>query len=219
VDAPNPPPPHDVAAAAAALAAGRLVVFPTETFYGIAARALLPEAVRAVAALKERGGPERGRVAKPISVVVADRAMAECVVARIPAAAEPLIARFWPGPLTLVLPARNDLPPELTAASGRIGVRVSSHPIARALAAAVGEPITATSANRAGEPPACDVASARAALGDAVALYLDGGVLAGGLGSSVLLVDDDGARVVRAGAVAVDALRAALGDFPLTIGS
>src|SRR5207244_4280218 len=80
---------------------------------------------------------------------------------------------------------------------------------------AVGEPITATSANRAGEPPACDVAAARVALGAAVDCYLDGGTVAGGLGSTVLLVDDEGARLVRAGAVPVEGLRSVLGTFPL----
>ena len=122
---------------------------------------------------------------------------------------------FWPGPLTLVLPARDDLPPELSAGSGRIGVRVSSHPVARALVATLGEPITATSANRAGEAPACDAAAARHTLGDDIAVYIDGGAVAGGSGSTVLVVDDDAGHVVRAGAVSVAALRRVLGAIPL----
>jgi L-threonylcarbamoyladenylate synthase len=205
------PAPQTLQAAVAALRAGELVVYPTETFYGIGARALAGEAVKALARLKERGG-ER---AKPISVIVADRAMVARVVARVPLPAEALMRHFWPGPLTLVLPARDDLPPELTAGSGRIAVRVSSHPVAGALAAAVGEPITATSANRAGAAPACDVAAARRALGDAVAVYVDGGAVAGGSGSTVLVVDDDAGHVVRAGAVSVAALRRVLGAVPL----
>jgi L-threonylcarbamoyladenylate synthase len=206
------PVPDDLTAAAAALVAGRLVVYPTETFYGIGVRALLPAAVRAVAVLKER---DVGGAVKPIAVIAADRAMIDRVVARVPAAAEDLMARFWPGPLTLVLPARDDLPPELTAGSGVVGVRVSSHPLACALAAAVGEPITATSANRAGGDPACDVGDARAALGAGIDVYLDGGRVAGGSGSTVVVVADDGARVVRAGVVSIEALRDVLGVFPL----
>jgi L-threonylcarbamoyladenylate synthase len=190
-------------------------VYPTETFYGIGARALLPSAVRAVAALKERLDRCAGVAAKPIAVIVAEPAMAARVVARMPAAAADLAARFWPGPLTLVLPARDGLPPELSAGTGTIGVRVSSHPLARALSAAVDEPITATSANRAGEPPARDVASARDALGTAIDVYLDGGVVAGGPASTVVLVGDHAARVVRAGAVSTAALRDVLGAFPL----
>jgi len=197
--------------AIAALRGDGLVVYPTETFYGTGGRALRAPAVRRVATLKAR----LGEGAKPISVIVADRAMAARVVTRVPAAAAALMERFWPGPLTLVLPARDDLPAELAAGTGCIGVRVSSHPIACALAAAVGEPITATSANRAGEPAACDVATARQALGAAVDVYLDGGTLAGGSGSTVLLVANDGARVIRAGAVSSQALRDVLGAFPL----
>jgi len=197
--------------AVAELGGDGLVVYPTETFYGIGARALHASAVHRVAALKAR----LGESAKPIAVIVADRAMAARVVARVPRVADALMERFWPGPLTLVLPARDDVPAELAAGTGAVGVRVSSHPIARALAAAIDEPITATSANRAGEPPACDIAAARRALGDAVDTYLDGGALAGGAGSTVLLVRDDGARVIRAGAVAIEALRDVLGAFPL----
>ncbi len=209
-------------------------MYPTETFYGVGARALSPAAVHAVAALKDRldaavaaGAPNhasravapRGAAPKPIALVLADRAMLGRVVSRVPAVAERLIARFWPGPLTLVLPARGDLPPEIAAGTGTVGVRVSSHPVARALSAAVGEPITATSANRAGEPPAIDVRAARAALGGAIDTYVDGGTVAGGLGSTVLLVGDDAARIVRAGAIPADALRDALGAFPLVIPS
>ncbi|MBI3766907.1 MAG: threonylcarbamoyl-AMP synthase [Deltaproteobacteria bacterium] len=212
------PPSPALGAACTALAAGRLVVYPTETFYGVGARALLPAAVRAVAALKERTGADAAP-AKPISVIVADRAMTALVVAYVPAVAAALMTCFWPGPLTLVLPARDDLPVELTAGTGHVGVRASSHPVARALVAALGEPVTATSANRAGEPAACDVATARQALGAAVDVYVDGGVLAGGSGSTVLRVDDDGARVVRVGAVSIEALRGVLGAFPLAIPS
>ncbi len=205
-----------LADAVAALTGDGLVVYPTETFYGIGARALHATAVRRVATLKARLGEGAKPIsAKPISVIVADRAMAARVVARVPRVAAALMERFWPGPLTLVLLARDDLPAELAAGTGRVGVRVSSHPIARALAAAIDEPITATSANRAGEPAACDLAAARSALADTVDVYLDGGVLAGGSGSTVLLVGDDGARVIRAGAVSSEALRDVLGAFPL----
>jgi L-threonylcarbamoyladenylate synthase len=193
----------------AALERGGMVVYPTETLYGLGARALSPSAVAGVADLKGRAD------GKPIAVIVSERAMLARIVTRLPPAAEPLIERFWPGPLTLVLPARPDLPPELTAGSGVVGVRVSSHPVAHALSAAIGEPITATSANPSGEPPARDVESARRAFGARVDAYLDGGVLAGGPGSTVVLVGDDSVRVLRAGAVSVETLRDALGTTPL----
>jgi L-threonylcarbamoyladenylate synthase len=202
-------PPPDLESATAALAQGGVIVYPTETFYGLGARALSPTAVAAVAALK---GRDRS---KPIAVIVADAAMLATIVARVPRPAERLMGRFWPGPLTLVLPARDDLPPELTAGSGLIGVRVSSHPIAHALAVALGEPLTATSANLAGGAPPCDVAAARRAFGTRVARYVDGGTLAGGSASTVLVVGDDVVRVVRAGAISSEALRDALGATPV----
>ena len=201
--------PPELAAALAALARGGVVVYPTETFYGLGARALRAAAVAKVASLKGRDAT------KPVAVIVSEAAMLDQLVARIPKPAERLMARFWPGPLTLVLPARADLPVELTARSGLVGVRVSSHPVARALAAALGEPITATSANRGGETPACDVATAERAFGARVDAYVDGGALAGGSGSTVVVVGDDVVRVIRAGAVSLEALRHVLGTTPL----
>ncbi len=195
-------------AALATLRQGGAVVYPTETFYGLGARALSRSAVGAVAGLKGRDA------GKPIALVVADVAMLARVVAYVPAPARRLMDAFWPGPLTLVLPARPDLPPALTAGGDRIGVRISSHPIAQALVTALGEPLTATSANPGGEAPALDVASARGYFGTQVA-YVDGGRLAGGLGSTVLLVADDAARVIRRGATSVDEIRRRLGSTPL----
>lgn len=198
----------DLDDALATLRGGGAVVYPTETFYGLGARALATSAVDAVARLKGRDA------GKPIALIIADVGMLARVVARIPPPAERLMARFWPGPLTLVLPARADLPPALTAGSGRIGVRVSPHPIAHALVEALGEPLTATSANPGGAKPALDVATARAYFGAAVA-YVDGGRLAGGVGSTVLLVADDAARVIRRGATPIDEIRRVLGSTPL----
>lgn len=198
---------HD--AALAALARDEPIVFPTETFYGIGARALHVPAVDAVATLKGRDAD------KPIALIVRDVTMLTRVVARVPAPAERLIARFWPGPLTLVLPARAGLPAPLTGGGEWIGVRVSSHPIAQALVAALDEPITATSANPGGADPALDVATARGYFGARVGAYVDGGTLAGGLGSTVVLVADDAARVIRRGATPIDALQQVLGATPI----
>jgi L-threonylcarbamoyladenylate synthase len=102
-----------------------------------------------------------------------------------------------------VVPAREGLAPEIVSAGG-VGVRVSSHPVAGALARALGAPITATSANRSGQPPARTVADARSAFGDAVACYLDGGLCAG-TPSTVVAVDERGQlRLLRAGAIDLD---------------
>lgn len=201
--------PGDLEAALTALRRDEAIVYPTETFYGLGARALSAPAVAALAALKGRDAQ------KPIALVVRDSTMLASVVSRVPPPAARLIAKCWPGPLTLVLPARRDLPPELTSGSGRIGVRVSSHPTAHALVTALGEPITATSANPGGDDPAIDVATARGYFGPRVAAYVDGGALAGGLGSTVLLVADDEVRVIRPGAIAIAVIAQILGTTPL----
>jgi L-threonylcarbamoyladenylate synthase len=203
--------PSTLAAPLGALRRGAAIVYPTETFYGLGARALDRPAVDAVAALKGRDA------SKPIAVLVRDVAMLAQIVTHVAEPARRLIDRFWPGPLTLVLPARPELAPALTGGSGTIGVRVSSHPLARALVDALGEPLTTTSANPGGAPPAVDVPTARGYFGDAVAAYVDGGTLAGGSGSTVLLVADDAARVIRSGAVPLDALAAVLGSVPLAV--
>jgi L-threonylcarbamoyladenylate synthase len=187
----------------AALVAGQLVVFPTESVYGLGADARSAEAVDRLIAVR---GRDEG---KPILVLVRDLAMAETVVATVPAAARRLAGRFWPGPLTLVLPARDDLPAPLTAGTGTIGVRVPGHRDAAALVAGLGAPVTAPSANPPGATPPRRVEAARAYFGDAVAVYVDGGELTGGA-STVAAVEDDRVRVLRVGPVSEAALTAAL---------
>jgi L-threonylcarbamoyladenylate synthase len=124
--------PEDVADAAAALRAGELVVFPTETFYAIGADPMQPNALAAILRLK---GRERD---KPIALIAADSASAFAIAREISAGVRLLAETFWPGALTMVLLARRGLNEALIGPSGGIGVRVSPHPTARALAAAVG---------------------------------------------------------------------------------
>ena len=154
----------------------------------------------------------RGRESgKPILVLVRDLEMAAAVGAEASPAARRLAARFWPGPLTLVLPARPGLPEPLTAGTGTIGVRVPAHPAARALVTGLGAPVTAPSANPPGAEPPRTLAAAREYFGDAVAAYVDGGPLLGEA-STVVALDGDRVRVLRAGPVSADQLRAALED-------
>jgi L-threonylcarbamoyladenylate synthase len=154
----------------------------------------------------------RGREAgKPILVLVDDLKMAATVSLGASPAVRRLAARFWPGPLTLVLPARPGLPEPLTAGTGTIGVRVPAHPAARALVAGLGTPVTAPSANPPGAAPPRTLAAARAYFGDAIAAYVDGGSLPGGA-STVAALEGDRVRVLRAGSVSAEALQAALED-------
>jgi L-threonylcarbamoyladenylate synthase len=147
---------------------------------------------------------------KPVALIAADLTMAFAVAREVPAGARVLAEAFWPGPLTLVLPARDGIPAALIGVDGGVGVRVSSHPIARALAAGLGGPLTATSANLAGEPPAVEPDAARRALGNKVEVFVEDGRLAGGAPSTVVAVDGAGMRVLRPGAVSERQLAAAL---------
>jgi L-threonylcarbamoyladenylate synthase len=185
-----------IADAARVLAAGGIVAFPTETFYGLGVAALDAVAVRALVALK--GRPE----SRPILVLVDDPARIEAF-AVLTSSARALIARHWPGALTLVLPARAPLPTEVTAGTGTIGVRHPGHPVARALAAAFGAPVTAPSANLTGETPPTTAAAVLAVFDGRIDLVLDAGPTAGGLPSTVLDVTVDPPRVLREGAVRV----------------
>jgi len=186
-----------LADAVAALRAGRLVAFPTETFYGLGAAALTPAAVRRIFDVK--GRPET----KPLLVLVDSIAMVERLAAEVPERARALMARHWPGALTLVLTARASVPVEVTAGSGTVGVRLSAHPVAQALVRALGEPITAPSANPSGMAPPTTAAGVLAYFGSGVEVVLDGGATAGGAPSTVLDVTVDPPRVLRAGAVEI----------------
>jgi L-threonylcarbamoyladenylate synthase len=201
---PGAPPDAAIAIAIAALRAGEVVVYPTETFYGIAADAFEPEALERIFEIKGRD------TAKTIALIAHDAAAAFAIAREVPEIARRLAAAFWPGPLTIVMPARSGIPNALIGPDGGVGIRVSSHPIARALAYGLGRPITATSANRSGEPPARTIAEARAALGDKVKVFVEGGTLTAGAPSAVVQCDRDGWRLLRAGAIGVDKIEAVL---------
>jgi len=194
-----------LAPAVAALAAGELVVFPTESVYGLGADATSASAVARLVAVR---GREEG---KPILVLAHDLASVATVTTTIPAAARRLAERLWPAPLTLVLPAREGLPAPLTAGTGTIGVRVPGHATARALVAALGRPVTAPSANPPGRAAAATVAAARDYFGSAVGAYVDGGPLPGGA-STVVTFDGERARVLRPGLVDEATIRRALDE-------
>jgi L-threonylcarbamoyladenylate synthase len=183
-------------AATDTLRAGGLVAFPTETFYGLAAPALDSGSVKRIFELK--GRPE----SKPLLVLVASVAMVE-TVARVTAPARDLMARYWPGALTLVLPALASVPSVVTAGTGTLGVRLSSHPIARGLAELLGEPVTAPSANPNGLAPATTAAGVLAHFPEGIDLVLDGGATPGGEPSTVLDLTVEPPRVLRQGAVLV----------------
>jgi L-threonylcarbamoyladenylate synthase len=181
--------------AGAVLRRGGLVAFPTESFYGLGADALDAAAVARVFQVK--GRPET----KPVLVLVESVAMAEDLVADLSDDARALMARHWPGPLTLVLRARSHVPPALTAGMGTVGVRMPGHPIALGLVHAAGRPITAPSANPSGAAPPTTASEVRAYFPGALDLILDGGTTAGGTGSTVADCTVWPPRLLRAGPV------------------
>ncbi len=183
--------------------AGELVVYPTETFYAIGADAFSSAALQRLFRVK---GREPGR---PVGLIAADTAMAFSVAREIPHDARRLADAFWPGPLTIVLPAREEIATELAGPDG-VGVRVSPNPVARALSAGLGRPITATSANLSGAAPASTLAEARAGLDEKVKVYLEGGKLTASVPSTVVAVGRSGWKMVRVGAISEDRIAAAL---------
>jgi L-threonylcarbamoyladenylate synthase len=158
----------EIARAVAILRSGGHVAFPTDTFYALGADALNGAAVRKVFQAKGRAD------GRPVPVLLADSADVMRVAREFPPLARALARRYWPGPLTLVLPAAPEMPTEVTAGGGSVGVRVPDHEMARTLIRAFGGPVTGTSANRSGGPPHKDAAGVRAALGGQVETILAG---------------------------------------------
>jgi L-threonylcarbamoyladenylate synthase len=197
--------------ALAHLAAGGLLAYPTETVYGLGARARGPE-VRALARLKGR------RPDKPFLLLVADRAMAEAQGLAFNAAASALARAFWPGPLTLVLPGGSGrLPDALRGPEGGIAVRWTSHRGMARLVGALGEPLTSTSANLPGSPPApgaeAIVRDFAPAVEAGTLLVLDGGVLGNSPSSTVIDCTQPAPRLIREGALTLAELRRAAGQL------
>ena len=193
--------------AAEALRRGELVVFPTETVYGLGAHALDPAAVARVFAAKGRPADN------PLIVHAADAAAARRLARAWPPAAEALAAAFWPGPLTLVLPRDPAVPDVTTGRLDSVAVRVPDHPVARALLREVDLPVAAPSANRSGRPSPTRVGDAEADLGDAVALYLDGGPTRVGLESTVVSLVGPRPVLLRLGGVPRAALERVAGPL------
>jgi len=186
-------------AAGRVVESGGLVAFPTESFYGLAADALDAHAIARVFEVK--GRPE----AKPLLVLVDSVAMAESLVTAIPAGPRALMARHWPGPLTIVLAASPRVPAALTGGTGTIGVRMPGHAVARALVERAGRPITAPSANPSEAPPPLTALQVRGYFDGRLELILDGGRTAGGAGSTVADCTVWPPRILRQGPVVVEA--------------
>ena len=182
------------------IAAGGVVAFPTETFYGLAADAANEGAIDQIFALKGRS------FSNPIALIIAELAHLEALTEGISDTAHKLMAAFWPGPLTLVFRAAPAVSLRLTAGTGKIGVRISSHPLAQALAAGLGRPITATSANRSGHPECTTADEVSKQLNSDLLTILDGGPTPGGNGSTFLDLSTEPPAMLRQGTISRGAL-------------
>ena len=187
---------------------GGLLAFRTDTFYGVGADPFNPEAVRRIDELK-------GREGKPILVLVSDRAWAERLTESRGPLFDALSERFWPGPLTLVLSADPSLPVELTAGTGTVGVRYPAADSVCRFVEACGGVLTATSANRTGQPPARSAREALAAFPSGLDLIVDGGETRVEKPSSVVDISGSTARLIREGALAWREIQKALAEANL----
>jgi L-threonylcarbamoyladenylate synthase len=190
--------------AAKLLLSGQLVAFPTDTVYGVGAPAFDAASVAAIYVAKERP-PE-----KAIPVLIADAADLPRIATAVPESASVLIAHFWPGALTLVLPKRPDVP-EIVSSDATVAVRIPDLDVTRALLRLTG-PLAATSANRSGWPSPITAAQVMAQLSGRIAAVLDGGGCPGGVPSTVVDCVASPPRVLRGGGISIAALRAVLPD-------
>lgn len=189
--------PGAIEEAAALLQQGQLVAFPTDTLYGVGADAFNPAAIARLYRAKRRPA-EKG-----IPILLADLDDLEKVVADVPELARTLMAQYWPGPLTLILPRRPGVPAALSPNTG-VAVRIPDHALARRLIRAAGGAVAASSANLAGAEPATTAAEALATLQGQVAAVLDGGPAAHGQASTVLDCTTDPPRLLRRGPALVE---------------
>ena len=188
--------------AAAYIRRGQIVAFPTETVYGLGADAFDADAVQQIFAAKGRPSDN------PLIVHIAERAQVDRLAASVPDAARMLMDRFFPGPLTLILPRHPDVPSVVTAGLDTVGVRMPDHPIAQRFLAACDTPVAAPSANRSGRPSPTTWQAVQDDLGGRIPCILQGGRTRAGLESTVVDATTAPPVVLRPGAVSLDALRA-----------
>src|SRR5688572_4569017 len=190
-----------IAVAAGAVRAGRIVAIPTDTLYGLAADPFNVDAVARIYQLKGRGSD------RALPLVAADVDQIAATLGVLPTLARLLAVRFWPGPLTMLMPAPERLPADVTGGTGRVGVRVPAHAVPRALCAACGMPLTATSANQSGRPATNSPDAIVEPLADGIDALLDAGITPGGPPSTIVDVTDATPRIIRQGAISWESIQ------------
>ena len=191
----------DLTTALRVLAGGGIVACPTETYYGLAADALSAITVEKIYRIKGRN------FKSPLPLIIGDDIVLPYLVTDIPFSAQRLMAAFWPGPLTIVFFASAAVPPLVTADTGKVGIRISSHPVISLLARSFGRPLTATSANVSGERAGTSSDDVLRSLGRRIDVILDGGQTPGGPGSTVFDLTTTPPVIIRQGAVPAAAIQ------------
>jgi L-threonylcarbamoyladenylate synthase len=201
------PQPDLISQAAELIRQGGVLAFPTETFYGLGTNALNSQAIDKIYRIKRR---ERE---KPILILIESGDKAEAFVKPFSPAVKLLMEAFWPGPLTILFQASDRLPGKLTAGTGKIGIRVPSHPVAEALLSAVQMPLTGTSANRSEGVPPRTAEEVRSSLGRELDLVLDAGPTPGKKPSTLLDCTVIPFRIVREGVISRAAIERVAGEL------
>ena len=177
------------------LANGGIIAYPTETFYGLGADATNEKAIENIFAVKGRN------FKTPVSLIIGQADDIHPLVRDVPQTAKKLMAAFWPGALTIVFSAADTVSPLLTAGSGKIGLRVSSHPIARGIVQKLKRPLTATSANLSGAPECTRASEVAEQIGDIIDAIVDLGATPGAAGSTIIDITCDPPVILREGAI------------------
>ena len=197
--------PDALAQAAALLRAGEVVGMPTETVYGLAANALDGAAVAKI--FKAKGRPQDN----PLIVHIADKEQIHTLARTVPESAQKLAEAFWPGPLTIILPRADCIPHEVSAGLDTVGIRLPSHPIARALIREAGVPLAAPSANTSGRPSTTTSGHVMEDLNGKIPAIVEGGPCAVGVESTVVSLAGDKPRLLRPGGISLEQLESVLG--------
>lgn len=192
---PENPDPSIIKAAVQILREGGVIAYPTETFYGLGADGFKDNAIEKIFLIKGR------HKKSPIPVIIGEMNDLRDLVREIPEGASRLMNTFWPGALTLVFAASRNIQPRLTAGTGKLGIRISSHPIATALAKAHGHPITSTSANLSGARECTSAEEVITCMGERIDAVIDGGLTPGGSGSTIVDITAHPPVILREGVI------------------
>ena len=195
--------------AVAVIREGGVVAFPTETYYGLAVDPFNEQALANLFQLKRR------QADKPILTLVENLRQLSLLTSSVPEIFKPLMAKFWPGALTLIFPALEYMSGVLTGNSGTVGVRISSHPLAARLVSMAGMPLTATSANLSGQAPANSAAQVREQFGVKLDLIIDRGSTPGRGGSTIIGCENNSISLIRDGIIPYTEIVEALSSSPL----